>query len=106
MKIGCLLGFLKKRGMSSYSSPIMLIPRTLGGILEIVTDFRHLNSRLVNLKPIIHLIKDATQVLRASEAEALSLADFKYAYHTPPLAKISQQDCGIIPYYDSSTYIH
>ena len=44
MRKGCLLGILKK-GMSSYSSPIMLIPRKLTGIPRIVTDFRHLNSR-------------------------------------------------------------
>ena len=31
MRKGCLLGILK-RGMSSYSSPIMLIPRKLSGI--------------------------------------------------------------------------
>ena len=48
MRKGCLLGILKK-GMSSYSSPIMLIPRKLTGIPRIVTDFRHLNSRLVTL---------------------------------------------------------
>ena len=46
MREGCLLGILKK-GMSSYSSPMMLIPRKLTGIPRIVTDFRHLNSRLV-----------------------------------------------------------
>ena len=39
MRKGCLLGILKK-GMSSYSSPIMLIPRKLTGITRIVTDFR------------------------------------------------------------------
>ena len=48
MRKGCLLGILKK-GISSYSSPIMLIPRKLTGIPRIVTDFRHLNSRLVTL---------------------------------------------------------
>ena len=52
MRKGCLLGILRK-GMSSYSSPIMLIPRKLTGIPRIVTDFRHLNSRLVTLQPSI-----------------------------------------------------
>ena len=56
MRKGCLLGILKK-GMSSYSSPIMLIPRKLSGILRIVTDFRQLNSRLVTLQPSIPLAK-------------------------------------------------
>ena len=46
MRKGCLLEILKK-GMSSYNSLIMLIPRKLTGIPRIVTDFRHLNSRLM-----------------------------------------------------------
>ena len=54
MRKECLLGILKK-GMSSYSSPKMLIPRKLTGIPRIVTDFRHLNSRLVTFQPSIFL---------------------------------------------------
>ena len=54
MKKGCMLGILKK-GMSSYNSPIMLIPRKFTGKPRIVTDFRHLNSRLVTLQPSIPL---------------------------------------------------
>ena len=65
----------------------MLIPRKLGGIPRIVTDFRHLNSRLVKLNASIPLERDAIQILGASEAEVLSLADLKDAYHTLPLAK-------------------
>ena len=42
MRKGCLLGILKK-GMSSYSSPIMLIPRKLFGIPRTVVQE---NSRL------------------------------------------------------------
>ena len=71
MRKGCLLGILKK-GMSSYSSPIMLIPRKLSGIPRIVTDFRHLNSRLVTLQPSIPLVRDAIQILGASGCEILS----------------------------------
>ena len=61
MRKSCLLGILKK-GMSSYSSPIMLIPRKLTGIPRIVTDFRHLNSRLVTLQPSIPLVRDVIQI--------------------------------------------
>ena len=61
MRKGCLLGILKK-GMSSYSSSITLIPRKLSGISRIVTDFRHLNSRLVTLQPSIPLVRDAIQI--------------------------------------------
>ena len=98
MRKGCLLGILKK-GMSSYSSPIMLIPRKLSGIPRIVTDFRHLNSRLITLQPSIPLLRDAIQILGASGCEILSLADLRDAYHTLRLSERSKKFCGITPYY-------
>ena len=105
MRKGCLLGILKK-GMTSYSSPIMLIPRKQGGIPRIVTDFRHLNSRLVVLQPSIPLVRDAIQIIGASGCEVISLIDLRDAYHTLPLAEESKKYCGITPYYGSSTYIY
>ena len=71
--------------------PIMLIPRKLTGIPRIVTDFRHLNSRLVTLQPSIPLVRDAIQILGNSGAEVLSLADLRDAYHTLRLSKKSQK---------------
>ena len=68
MEKGCLLGIMKK-GMTSYSSSIMLIPRKQGGIPRIVTDFRHLNSRLVVLQPSIPLVRDAIQIIGADSIE-------------------------------------
>ena len=105
MRKGCLLGILKK-GMSSYSSPIMLIPRKLSGIPRIVTDFRHLNSRLVTLQPSIPLVRDAIQILGASGCEILSLADLRDAYHTLRLPERSKKFCGITPYYESDSYLY
>ena len=105
MRKGCLLGILKK-GMSSYSSPIMLIPRKLSGIPRIVTDFRHLNSRLVTLQPSIPLIRDAIQILGTSGCEILSLADLRDAYHTLRLSERSKKFCGITPYYGSDSYLY
>ena len=105
MRKGCLLGILKK-GMSSYSSPIMLIPRKLSGIPRIVTDFRYLNSRLVTLQPSIPLVKDAIQILGASGCETLSLADLRDAYHTLRLSDRSKKFCGITPYYGSDSYLY
>ena len=105
MRKGYLLGILKK-GMSSYSSPIMLIPRKLSGIPRIVTDFRHLNSRLVTLQPSIPLVRDAIQILGASGCEILSLADLRDAYHTLRLSERSKKFCGITPYYGSDSYLY
>ena len=92
--------------MSSYSSPIMLIPRKLTGIPRIVTDFRHLNSRLVTLQPSIPLVRDAIQILGSSGSEVLSLADLRDTYHTLRLSKRSQKCCGITPYYGSDSYLY
>ena len=105
MRKGCLLGILKK-GISSYSSPIMLIPRKLSGIPRIVTDFRHLNSRLVTLQPSIPLVREAIQILGASGCEILSLADLRDAYHTLRLSERSKKFCGITPYYGSDSYLY
>ena len=76
MRKGCLLEILKK-GMFSYSSPIMLIPRKLTGIPRIVTDFTHLNSRLVTLQPSIPLVRDAIQILGNSGAEGTIFSRLK-----------------------------
>ena len=103
MRKGCLLEVLRK-GMFSYSSPIMLIPRKLTGIPRIVTDFRHLNSRLVTLQPSIQLVRDAIQILGSSGSEVLSLADLRDAYHTLRLSTRSQKFCGITHYYGSDSY--
>ena len=104
MKKGCMLGILKK-GMLSYSSPIMLISRKRTGIPRIVTDFRYLNSRLVTLQHSIPLVRDAIQILGSSGSEVLSLVDLRDAYHTLRLSKRSQKFCGITPYYGSDSYL-
>ena len=46
MKHSCYLGILKE-GFSSYSSPVMLISRKVTQDKRVVTDFRHLNVRIV-----------------------------------------------------------
>ena len=101
----CLLGLLKK-GMSSYSSPIMLIPRKLSGIPRIITDFRHLDSRLVALQPSIPLVRDTIQIFGASGCEILSLADLRDAYHTLRLSERSKKFCSITPHYGSDSYLY
>ena len=84
----------------------MLISRKLTGIPRIVTDFRHLNSRLVTLQPSIDLVRDSIQILGSSESEVLSLADLRDVYHTLRLSKRSQKFCGITPYYGSDSYLY
>ena len=106
MRKGCLLGYLKK-GMSSYSSPVMVIPRKNSSVkYRVVSDFRHLNSRLVTLNPSVPLLRDAIQQLGASECEVLSVIDLSDAYHTLRLDEESKNYCGITPYYGSLSYLY
>ena len=105
MRKGCVLGILRK-GLSSYSSPIMLIPRKLSGIPHIIIDFRHLNSTFARLKCSFPLVRDAIQILGASECELISVIDLRDAYHTLRLSAESQKYCGITPYYGSYTYLY
>ncbi len=105
MRKGVLLGILGK-GLSSYSSSIILIPRKLGGIPRIVTNFRHLNSRLTMLNYTFPWARDAIQMLGSSKCEVISAIDLRDAYHTLRLHKDSQKYCGITPYYGADTFIY
>ena len=105
MRKGCLLGILRK-GLTSYSSPIMLIPRKQGGILRIVSDFRYLNARLKILQCSLPLMRDAIQTIGASEADIASIIDLRDAFHTLRILLKCQKYFGITPYFGSPTYIY
>ena len=104
MRKGCLLGILRK-GLTSYSSPIMLIPRKTG-IPRIVTDFRYLNSRIKILQCSLPLVRDAIQQLGASNSEIASILDLRDAFHTLRVALRSQDYLGITPYYGSPSFVY
>ena len=53
----CYLGILKE-GFSAYSSPIMLISRKLTSDKRVVTDFRHLNTRIAKNNLAYPLLRD------------------------------------------------
>ena len=76
------------------------------GIPYMVTDFRHLNSKCVRLNCSFPLIRDAIQILGASECELISVIDLRDAYHTLRLPTESQMDYSINPYYGSDTYFY
>ena len=106
MRRGVLLGILKK-GLSSYSSPVMLIPRKITQVPRIVTDFRVLNSRIVKIcRYSVPLLKDILMALGMSGVEVMSLLDLKDAYHSLRLSLNSKKYCAITPYYGSATYIY
>ena len=105
MQRGVLLGILRK-GLSSYSSPVMLIPRKLTGRPRVVSDFRVLNTRLKLLQCSTPLVRDVVQQLGVSGSEIASVVDLRDAFHSLRLAIESQKYLGITPYYGSPTYIY
>ena len=70
MKRLCYLSTLKE-GFSAYSSPVMLISRKTTQDKRVVTDFRHLNSRIIKNNLVYPLIKDTFATLVNSKCDVL-----------------------------------
>ena len=69
MKRLCYLGILKE-GFSAYSSPVMLVSRKLTQDKRVVTDFRHLNTRIAKNNLTYPLVKDTFTTLGNSKCDA------------------------------------
>ena len=75
------MGILKE-GFSAYSSIVMLIRRKLTKDKRVVTDFRHLNVRIVKNNLAYPLDRDMFSMLGNSKCEVLSVLDLKDAFHS------------------------
>ena len=69
MKRLCYLGILKE-GFSAYSSPVMLVSRKLTQDKRVVTDFRHLNTRIAKNILAYPLVKDTFTTLGNCKCES------------------------------------
>ena len=101
----CYLGILKE-GFSGYQSPVMLISRKVTQDKRVVTDFRHLNTRITKNNFTYPLIKDTFATLDNSKCEVLSVLDLKDAFHSLRLTENSKKYCGILPYFESASYLY
>ena len=81
----------------------MLISRKLTKDKRVVTDFRHLNVRIVKNNLAYPLLKDTFSVLGSSKCELLSAIDLKNAFHSLRLSEASMKYCGILPYFGSAS---
>ena len=70
MKRLCFLGIVKE-GFSTYSSPVMLISRKVTQDKRVVTDIRHLNTRIANNNLAYPLIMETFATLGTSKCDAL-----------------------------------
>ena len=105
MKYLHYLGILKE-GFSPYSSLVMLLSRKVPQDKRVVTDFRHLNVRIVKNNLAYPLVRDTFSVLRNSKCKVLSVLDLKDAFHSLRLSEDLKRHCGILPYFGSTSYIY
>ena len=101
----CYLGILEE-GFSAYSSPVMLISQKVTSDKRVVTDFRHLNTRIAKNNLAYPLLRDTFSLLGSSKCEVMSVLDLKDAFHSLPLSEKSQKYCGILPYFGSVSYLY
>ena len=101
----CYLGILKE-GFLAYSSPVMLISRKVTSDKRVVTDFRHLNTRIAKNNLAYPLLRDTFLLLGSSKCEVMSVLDLKDAFHSLRLSEKSQKYCGILPYFGSASYLY
>ena len=99
------LGIIRK-GLTGYSLPVLLVKRKQQNLYRVVTDFRVLNERLVQVNHAFPIVRDCLEEIGASKCEVMSVLDLRDAYHTLSLAEESQKYCGLTPYYGSPTYVY
>ena len=97
------LGIIKK-GLTGYSSPVLLVKRKQQNLYRVCTDFRVLNDRLIRINHAFPLVRDCIESIGSAKCEVMSTIDLRDAFHTLRLAPESQQYCGITPFYGSPTY--
>ena len=97
------LGIIEK-GLTGYSSPVLLVKHKQQNWYRAVTDFRVLNERLVRINHAFPLVRDCLDAIGNSECQVFMVIDLRDAYHTLRLAKESQKFCGITLFYGSPTY--
>ena len=97
------LGIIRK-GLTGYSSPVVLVKRKNQNLYRVCSDFRILNEKLVKINHAFPLVRDCIEQLGRKKCHYLSTIDLRDAFHTLRLALSSQKHCGITPYYGSPTY--
>ena len=97
------LGIIHK-GLTGYSSPVVLVKRKNQNLYRVCSDFRILNKKLVKINHAFPLVRDCIEQLGRKKCHYLSTIDLRDAFHTLRLALSSQKYCGITPYYGSPTY--
>ena len=99
------LGIIQK-GLTGYSSPVLLVKRKNQNLYRVYSDFCILNEKLLKINHAFPLVRDCMEQLGRSKCDYTSMIVLRDAFHTLRLAKTSQKYCGITSYYGSPTYYY
>ena len=97
------LGIIGK-GLTSYSSPVVLVKWKNQNLYRVCSDFWILNEKLLKINHAFPLVRDCIEQLGRKHCHYLSTIDLRDAFHTLQLVSSSQKYCGITPYYGSPIY--
>ena len=97
------LGIICK-GLTGYSSPVVLVKRKNQNLYQVCSDFCILNEKLVKINHTFLLVRDCIEQLGRKKCHYLSTIDLRDTFHMLRLAPSSQKYCGITPCYGSPTY--
>ena len=97
------LGIIQK-GLTSYSSLVVLVKRKNQNLYRVCSDFQILNEKLLKINNAFPLVRDCIEQLGRKCCHYLSTIDLTDAFNTLQLAASSQKYCGSTPYYGSTIY--
>ena len=75
------LGIIQK-GLTGYSSSVVLVKRKNQNLYRVCSDFRILNEKLLKINHAIPLVRDCIEQLGRKRCHYLSTIDLRDAFHT------------------------
>ena len=84
-----------QKGLTSYSSPVVLVKQKNQNLYQVCSDFYILNEKLVKINHAFPLVRDCIEQLGRKKCHYLSTIDLRDALHTLRLVLSSQKYCGI-----------
>ena len=75
------LGIIQK-GLTSYSSPVVLVKRKNQNLYRVCSDFRLPNDKLLKINHAFPLVWDCIEQLGRSKCNYMSTIDLRDAFHT------------------------
>ena len=75
------LGIIRK-GLSSYSSPVVLVKQKNQNLYQVCSDFHILYEKLVKINHAFPLVRDCIEQLGRKKCHYLSMIDLRDAFHT------------------------